>query len=416
MGKKKKILFHSNCSKILTGFGKNARNVLSYLHKTGKYEVVEAANGVKEDSELLNLFPWKCVGTFPSDPQIEEESKTNNKLKSKAGYGLLTIDDIIEKEKPDVFIGAEDIWAFNGFWDKRWWDKINTVLWVTIDSSPVLQQAIDAAHRTPNFFCWSEFAQKEMVERGAPNVKTLHGPIDDTNFYKLPSETRSSLRKEKGLKENDFVIGFVFRNQLRKSVPNLLDGFLAFKKENPQVSAKLLLHTNWQEGWDIPLLIKEKGLPNESILTTYYCGNCCNYEIKPFASDRKLTGESQPCRFCGGEKSQNTIKVEAGTSEKQLNEIYNLMDVYCHPFTSGGQELPIQEAKLCELITLVTDYSCGQDCSSEESGGMPLSWSEYREPGTQFIKASTAPQSIAGKLSRVFKMKKEKREALGKSA
>ena len=117
MGKKKKILFHSNCSRILTGFGKNARNVLSYLYKTGKYEIVEAANGVREDSSLLKLFPWKCVGTFPADSEIESEAKTNNALKSKAGYGLLTIDSIIENEKPDIFIGAEDIWAFNGFWD-----------------------------------------------------------------------------------------------------------------------------------------------------------------------------------------------------------------------------------------------------------------------------------------------------------
>ena len=63
------------------------------------------------------------------------------------------------------------------------------------------------------------------------------------------------------------------------------------------------------------------------------------------------------------------------------------MDVYCHPFTSGGQEIPIQEAKLTELITLVTNYSCGEDSCNPESGGIPLEWSEYREPGTQFIKA-----------------------------
>ena len=37
------------------------------------------------------------------------------------------------------------------------------------------------------------------------------------------------------------------------------------------------------------------------------------------------------------------------------------MDVYCHPFTSGGMEIPIFEAKLTELVTLVTNYSCGED-------------------------------------------------------
>jgi 6-pyruvoyl-tetrahydropterin synthase len=92
------------------------------------------------------------------------------------------------------------------------------------------------------------------------------------------------------------------------------------------------------------------------------------------------------------------------------------MDVYCHPFTSGGQEIPVQEAKLAELITLVTDYSCGEDYCTEESGGLELTWSEYREPGTQFIKASTSPHSICKQLTKVFSMKPEKRKEWGKKA
>ena len=100
----------------------------------------------------------------------------------------------------------------------------------------------------------------------------------------------------------------------------------------------------------------------------------------------------------------NTTNTGRGVTDAQLNEVYNLMDVYCHPFTSGGQEIPIQEAKLAELITLVTNYSCGEDCCTEESGGLPLDWTEYREPGTQFIKASTSPESISSQLSKVHSM------------
>lgn len=92
------------------------------------------------------------------------------------------------------------------------------------------------------------------------------------------------------------------------------------------------------------------------------------------------------------------------------------MDVYCHPFTSGGQEIPVQEAKLTELITLVTNYSCGEDSCSQESGGIPLDWSEYREPGTQFIKATTSPSSILKGIKKVWKMKPDKRAAQGKKS
>ena len=92
------------------------------------------------------------------------------------------------------------------------------------------------------------------------------------------------------------------------------------------------------------------------------------------------------------------------------------MDVYCHPFTSGGQEIPVQEAKLAELITLVTNYSCGEDNCTDESGGLPLNWKEYREPGTQFIKATTDPFSIYKQLNKVFKMSKSDKMKRGKIA
>ena len=188
-----------------------------------------------------------------------------------------------------------------------------------------------------------------------------------------------------------------------------MDGFSLFLKDNPDSNAKLLLHTHWGEGWDIVRLIKEKGIENSRILTTYYCKKCKQYEVKPFS------GQELDCKYCGSKKSQNTTNVQAGVSENQLNEIYNLMDVYCHPFTSGGQEIPIQEAKLTELVTLVTNYSCGEDTSTLESGSFPLDWAEYREPGTQFIKASTYPSSIAKQLTKVFKMKANKRAKMGKT-
>jgi hypothetical protein len=105
-----------------------------------------------------------------------------------------------------------------------------------------------------------------------------------------------------------------------------------------------------------------------------------------------------------------------GVTERQLNEIYNLMDVYCHPFTSGGQEIPIQEAKLAELVTLVTNYSCGEEMCELAANSLPLEWSEYREHGTEFKKASTLPSSIAKQIAKVFKMKPEAKQLMGKKA
>ncbi len=400
----KRILFHSNSSKAFTGFGKNAKNILRYLYKTGKYEVIEFANGIQWNDNSLKLRPWEAQGSLPNNPATLKALNSDPQKARLAGYGSETIDDAIKEYKPDIYLGVEDIWAFNDYWDKPWWDKINNMIWTTLDSQPILPQAVKAAPKTKNFYCWSSFAERDLKEIGHDHVGTLHGSVDTKDFYRMPDEKRKNLRERFEL-SSEFIIGFVFRNQLRKSVPNLLEGFKEFKREC--VNAKLLLHTHWSEGWDIPRLIEEKDLDKKDILTTYFCSACGEYEVRPYE------GQEQHCRFCGSEKSLNTTNVKAGVDEEQLNEIYNLMDVYCHPFTSGGMEIPIFEAKMTELVTLVTNYSCGEDSSKLECGSFPLEWSEYREPGTQFIKASTYPSSIAKQLKKVWQMNKRKISEMG---
>ena len=408
--KKKKILIHSNHCKAFTGFGKHTKNILIHLYKTGKYDIVEFSNGVRWGDESLKTLPWKCEGSLPNDPAILSQLNKDPNLGRAATYGSHTIDKFIEQEKPDVYIGIEDIWAFSGFMDRQWWNKINCMIWTTLDSLPILPDAVKNAPKIENYYVWASFAEKAMKELGHDHVKTLHGALDTQNFFRLKDEQRLQLRKNNNISENDFIIGFVFRNQLRKSVPNLLEGFKIFCQQNPESNAKLLLHTHWKEGWDIPRLLKEKNIDPKRVLTTYVCKQCRQYEVKPY------TEEGVDCKYCGSKKSQVTTSTKAGVTEPQLNEIYNLMDVYCHPFTSGGQEIPIQEAKLTELVTLATNYSCGEDCCTPESAGLPLSWTEYREPGTQFIKASTDPNSIASQLRKVFNMNKKKLSELGKKA
>ena len=403
---KKTVLIHSNFTRAFTGFGKNKKNIMRYLHDTGKYNLIELANGIEWDAPSTQLLPWTCRGSLPKPQEMQGLTAEQQR---EQGYGSKLVDRAIKEFKPDVYIGMEDIWGFNGYHTKPWWNKVNTMIWTTLDSLPILPQAIEYAPKIKNYYVWASFAEKAMNELGYSNVKTLRGSLDKNNFHKLTDEKRQLLRERNGLKD-EFIIGFVFRNQLRKSVPNILEGFKKFKEDHPQSKAKLLLHTHWSEGWDIQRLLKEKGIEHTDILTTYVCNKCGAYHISSFK------GQEQNCPSCGTEKSVNTTNTGRGVTDTQLNEIYNLMDVYCHPFTSGGQEIPIQEAKLAELITLVTNYSCGEDCCTEESGGLPLEWTEYREPGTQFIKASTCPESISSQLSKVHAMTQEERNHQGEKS
>jgi glycosyltransferase involved in cell wall biosynthesis len=409
--KRIKVLYQSDFSLAKTGFGRAARALLTYLYKTNKYEIVHYACGIPDGHPELNKTPWKTIGALPSSQKEIEQINKDPNLARAASYGAYRIDEVINQEKPDVYIAVQDIWGVDFAIEKKWFNKINSVIWTTLDSLPILPTAVEKAKKIKNYWIWSNFATKALHELGHNHVKTMHGPIESSSFFKLDKMQRQELRSRFSIPQDAFIIGFVFRNQLRKSVPSLLEGYALWKKSNPSIkNTYLLLHTHWGEGWNIHKLALELGVDPKEILTTYICKNCGNYEIKNF------NGQDLDCIFCGATKSQTTTNVGLGVTEQQLNEVYNLMDVYCHPFTSGGQEIPIQEAKLTELITLVTNYSCGEEMCEPDAASLELDWSEYREHGTEFIKASTKPSSVAKQINKVYNMSPSKRDELGKKA
>ena len=407
----KKLLFQTDSSLAKTGFGRNAKALLSYLYKTKKYDIVQYCCGTEYSSPALKTTPWKSIGTLPSDPAERQRIGQDPGQARLASYGAHLVDKVMKEEKPDFYFGVQDIWGTEFAVGKPWFDKINSVIWTTLDSLPILPTAIANAPKIKNYWIWSSFATKALHEAGHKHVKTVHGCIESKHFFRLTDNERLALRKRNNIEEDAFIIGFVFRNQLRKSVPNLLDGYSRWKRENnPKKKTYLLFHTYWKEGWGIHKLAAEYGIDPEEILTTYVCRKCSQYQIK------KYTGEEQNCPYCKNEKAQVTTSVGYGVRENQLNEVYNFMDFYCHPFTSGGQEIPIQEAKLTELITGVTNYSCGEENCEEGSASISLSWSEYREQQTEFKKASTCPDSIAAAINHVYNLSKEERSTQGKIA
>ena len=411
MNKKKKVLIQTDFSLAKTGFGRNAKTLLKYLYNSNKYDLVHYCCGMPWSHPELKRTPWKSIGSLPDTQQEVELLNRDPNLARMASYGAHYLDRIIDQEKPDIYIAVQDIWGVDFAIDKPWFNKINSAIWTTLDSLPILDSAISCAPKVKNYWIWSNFATKALNKMGYKHVKTVHGCLESKDFYRLSDFDRKKLRNKYNLPQDAFIIGFVFRNQLRKSVPNLLEGYALWKKENPDIkNTFLLLHTHWGEGWNIHKLCKELNVNPAEVLTTYICKNCGEYEIKNF------TGQDLNCKYCGAEKSQTTTNVSIGVTEQQLNEVYNLMDVYCHPFTSGGQEIPIQEAKLTELITLVTNYSCGEEMCEKDAGSIPLEWSEYREHGTEFRKASTYPASIAKNLNKVYKMSKAEKIEMGKKA
>ena len=195
---KKKILIHSNNTKAFTGFGKHTKNIMRYLQATNKYEIIGFANGTTWGDPQMDLRPWKAQGSLPNDRATINDLKTNPEKSRAAAYGCEMIDQAIKEYKPDIYLGIEDIWGFTNYWKKPWWNKINHMIWTTLDSQPILPLAMEAARETKSFHVWASFAERDMVKAGQGHVKTLHGTVNTEDFNRFTEEDRKRLRSRFG--------------------------------------------------------------------------------------------------------------------------------------------------------------------------------------------------------------------------
>ena len=408
--RKKKIVFASNSASAKTGFGGYIREIMTHLYKTGKYELVLYAAGSPWEAPDAARWPWKTYGTLPSNPQEMHRINQDPGLARAANYGEYYIDRLVQQEQPDALVMVEDIWAMQNWRNREWWNKFPCIVHTTLDSMPILPVAFEVATKTPYFYSWADFATQAMRKQGAAHVKTLHGSVNSKVFRRLSDERRKEIRRQNNIPEDAYCFGMLSRNQLRKSFPNIIEAYSLYKKKHPEQVTRLLFYTHYGEGWDIPARCKEYGVNLDEVLCTYKCRATGNYLIMPYV------GQDANNPRNGAEKSLITANVSNGLTEEQVNDWYNVLDCYIHAFTSGGQERGIQEAKLVELVTLVTNYSCGEDCCVPEAHSLPLEFATYREDGTQFIKATTSPESIVARLEEFDSWTQEKRREWGSAA
>lgn len=408
--RKKRILFLSNYLSAKTGFGGFMRELIGYLYPLDKYEIAVMGSGLPfEGHPDFQRWPVKCYGTIPTHlPEIMNRMNQDPNFNREISYGMFMIDEAIKDFKPDIFAGIEDIWFCPGIENKKWVKEITPVIHTTLDSLPILPRAYEVAKHIKNFFVWSEFAERAMKANGANNVKTIHGTVNTKVYNRLGDDERRALRQRWGLTEDTFVVGMLSRNQLRKHFPILIEGFAKFKKENPNIKTKLLLFTHYGEGWDLEKHRKDAGLAPEDILCCYKCRATGMYFVLPFQG-REIDNPVN-----GAQKSLITCNTVDGLTDRQVNEWYNLLDVFCHPITSGALERSVSEAKLTEIPVLINPYSCFEDQVGPNSGAIELEQSFYFEIGTDFKKATVCSNDIKNKLLQIYNLSPEQRREIGK--
>lgn len=452
---KRKVLFHSNYCGVATGFGGYIREIFEYLYKTGKYDLHLYATGVQWENLDYKRWPWKVYGALPNDQNELNRLNQDPGLMRLASYGTYNIDKVIKEVKPDILFCVEDFWGFSFCIDKPWWNKFPCVIQTTLDSIPLLPDAVEKCHQIKNFYVWADFAVQEFKKIAAEaqkqvldqkkkffarqwksredyqveqarfqkfeqeshqridafnNVKLLRGTVNSSAYFPLSLIERSDLRRKFNIDDDVFLVGSLSRNQLRKLWPNLIEGFKLFKDKNPEIKTKLALWTYWKEGWDIPRLMRQFKVDKEDVLAIYKCRETGEWFMLPYQEediDNPKTGHK---------KSMITVSISNFLPYEEVNKFYNILDCFCLPITSGGQERAALEAKLAGLVTLINPYSCFVDQCVDEAGSLSLDFSTYTEMGTQFIKANPYPSSICKQLKKAYDLDKEGRKQLGLKA
>ena len=139
-----------------TGFGRASKVLLEYLYKTGKYNLIHYCVGLSYSHVDLQRTPWKSFGTLPDSQEEMNELNRDPNTARLASYGAHLLDKVIFENKPSVGIFAQDIWGVDFAVSRKWYNQINSAIWTTLDSLPILPAATDADAKRILYACTRE--------------------------------------------------------------------------------------------------------------------------------------------------------------------------------------------------------------------------------------------------------------------
>ena len=291
----------------VTGFATITSNILNGLVENGHECIAQGHN---------------YVGQTLPNVTFEDGRKLNFKI---MGTGLKPYsEDLlvprIRELKPDVFGVLLDTFMLYPWYLNYDYAPAKTLFYFPSDGEgglPMHCEQILKKCTVP--VAMSKFAQKQALDLYGIKTEYIPHAIDTKNYYPLPKEEKEKLKEKYGLK-GKFVIGSVFRNQGRKMADRMIKAFAKFAPDHPD--AILFMHCDPFDGASV-------------------------FNLQELIRRHKIQNR---CIFSG-------MRFFHGFTYKQMNEIYNVMDVFFLSTSGEGFGVPTIEAMACEVPCAVTDFT-----------------------------------------------------------
>jgi len=420
---KKRVLFVGEASFLNTGFSNIYGELIPRLAKTGKYEIAEfgsyAANGDSRVKTFIN-GRWRFYGNNPETP--EEEHRFNQvddpgqPGQNTNQFGRYKFEEVLSDFRPDIVIDIRDWWMIDFQRRSPLRKYFQWVIMPTVDSIPQKEEWI-ATYQTADYVAaYSDFGINSL-RNSTPHLEVRFNPPGKDvlgisggqiegikkpgKLHPIPlrpgvnvdifkPEDKQKVREKWGIDPSDTpVVLLVQRNQARKRINEAIQAF-AFMKANYAAKseavnkAMMIIHSSWPDNVhssDYPRCIERThkgyhGMPYShrniytEILNTFLCNNQqCGHVFLDYAiklrQAKQHEGYAIKCPACQ-QMSARPPNTSVGYTREQLAEVYNMGDILLQMSIAEGCGMPVQEAKACGTMTLVTDYA-----AISEKGKLP---------------------------------------------
>ena len=203
----------SEASFIKSGFGVYAKEILSRLHKTGKYTIAEFASygfvNDPRDKEIDWIYYANAVKT--EDPRYAEYmSRGDNQ------FGRWRFEKVVLDFKPDVVIDVRDYWmtAYQKISPVR--KYFHWVLMPTVDSKPQQEEWIETFLDADAIFTYSDWGAEVLKYQTSSRINYIDTASPGVDLDTFNIQDKNQIRQKFNLPTDAFVIGSVMRNQKRK--------------------------------------------------------------------------------------------------------------------------------------------------------------------------------------------------------
>jgi len=292
---------------VQTGFGVVSKNLIETFRK--KYD--------------LHIMGVNYYGDY--DPLCEGLKVYPASLGGGDVWGKERLESMVRSIRPDVIFILNDSWIANDYIAVLLQIKdqqFKTVLYTPIDAENVKKDFAQGLQKFDAVATYTNFGKEQLAKVDVSDVFVVPHGVDTTMFHPI-DVPRAVLRQQMNLKDTDYIVLCLQRNQPRK-----------------RLDLTFYYFSEWVKRYNLSKGVK-----------IYYHGALQDFGIDII----------QWCEYLGIEDrlviSSPNITAAKGLTPQQLNMVYNNADVFFTTTAAEGWCLPVAEAMAAGKPAIIPNHS-----------------------------------------------------------